>query len=139
MEHSEEYYKMKYFKYKAKYQQAKQSGGFGLYRPQWTKKDAQKIAEIKVLMKSIDKLGRAILGDNNNDVFMNRFIAQKEFSSIDDFNKFLQKELNPTGNNKDLHTKTLTKILADANRMCTGILTKDFLQICKDQITNKFE
>jgi hypothetical protein len=42
MEHSEEYYKMKYFKYKAKYEQAKiqQSGGFSTIKRYMGRKDS---------------------------------------------------------------------------------------------------
>ena len=134
MEHSKEYYKIKYFKYKAKYQQAKQTGG-GFLRPQWTKSDNLKTAEMKVLIQSIYSLGKELFGDNGNPAFKDRFYKEKEFKSIDDFKKFLQDELQATGDNKTVHTKTLTNILKNANNMCTSMITSDFLQICKDQIT----
>jgi len=137
MEHSEEYYKMKYFKYKAKYQQAKQTGGFGFSRPQWTKGREMVKGEAKLLIDNIYKVAQIIKGTSSYPKWKSEFIAAKvTFDKIDKFIKYLKETLNVEdgdANSADLKLQ-LKNIYDSAKKICTPMIGNKFLGICMQEI-----
>jgi hypothetical protein len=133
MEHSEEYYKMKYFKYKAKYQQAKQTGGW----PQILKTDKTVENEAKMLIASMYSLVGVLHGDNSKPEFMKKLREKRTtFLTVDDFIKYLKENIvvSAEAADKKKHEKALEAIYSNAKKICTPLFGNKFLGVCLDEI-----
>ena len=122
MEHSDEYYKMKYFKYKAKYEKEKerQQGGLSFLKSIKTsitdkldsrdaKKEAATLAEKKIDQDNATKKIQPFV-DELRKTLLETTAKNKEL--VDTYNKFIKDtQADPNAN----HIKAMEKLLNDLN------------------------